>query len=394
MRRLFLVLAVPVVLLVLYLPGCANPQPLSHTGPVGLPPAAEEPVARIVASGAIDCFPKGLKTEDGSPATCEVSAAVLRGDVLVLASDKPVPGGHRSSVFKVPFVGALPRQVTPEKISYVTAKPFVSAAKFEGMTVTPDGEYHFATTGFDRFDPGSPKFDAYDTLLFWPAGREALVSLVTPSSRDGVESSAGVWQKLSAAQKSDEFPAGVPYFKVEGLAAIPGDALLFGIREAGKDYKNFAYTVRIISVPYMVRDCHAILGDEVKVLFDVAGRALSDGAGIAETVALSSLEYDRFGTRLYMLTSFEAEGGRVGGYLWVIGLRDLRSGEMPRLVRRPDGKPLKFTHKPEAVTVVDGATVLVVHDDDRVTGIPPATDPEKGPKRELHQSFYDVVRFE
>lgn len=112
------------------------------------------------------------------------------------------------------------------------------------------------------------------------------------------------------------------------------------------------------------------------------------------TVALSSIECDRFGARLYMLTSFEAGGAKIGGYLWTLGMRELQNGEPPDLVRLPDGNPLKFTHKPEAVTVVDASTVLVVHDDDRVTGIPPATDPDKGPKRELHQSFYDVVRFE
>jgi len=186
----------------------------------------------------------------------------------------------------------------------------------------------------------------------------------------------------------------VPYFKVEGLAAIPGDALLFGIREAGKDYKHFAYTVRIISVPYMVRDCHAILGDEATVVLDIVGAELSERAGIRETVALSSIEYDRFGVRLYILTSFEAEGGRIGGYLWTFSLLALKDGGTPELVRLSDGTPLKFAHKPEAVTVMDSATVLIVHDDDRVTGIPPTTDPEKGPKRELHQSFYDVVRFE
>jgi hypothetical protein len=161
------------VVLVPSLPCCTAVQRPAETP---APAPASPPVARIVSSGAIDCFAKGLKAEDGSPATCEISAAAIRGDSLVLASDKPIPLPNSSPVFRVAFAGTLPREVRPDRLTYITARPFVSAAKYEDMTVTPDGEYLFATTGFDRFDPASSRFDVYDTLLFWPAGQKRSVS--------------------------------------------------------------------------------------------------------------------------------------------------------------------------------------------------------------------------
>ena len=372
---------------------------LSFDIPLTQAPEAREapgPVARIVQSGAIDCFPQGTKGHDGSPGTCEVSAAAIVGDRVILASDKPAPTADRSAVFSYPWEGTLPRETDPAKNAYFTAAPFLTAAKYEDMAVTPDGSYVFLATGFDRVDPASPKLDAYNTLLFWPAGREKDASVVGASERGGVTSSLDLRRTLSRLQKTDAFPDGLPYFKNEGLAAPPGDRLLFGVREAGKNYNEFTYMIRIVSVPYLIRDCHVILGDGAKIVYDMTGAELARRAGLPELLGLSSLTYDKYHARLYMLTTFEISQTEPinGGYLWVMSMDALSSGGLPALVRTPDGAPLKFGHKPEAVTVINGDSLLVVHDDDRVVGQPPTIDPGKGPKRALHQSFYDIVRFE
>ena len=388
-----------VLLNVLLFAACASISVgLNFDVPLGRTPEVRKPapVARIVQSGAIDCFSKGLKMPDGSPASCEISAAAIVGDRLIVASDKPAPGTDRSAVFAYPWDWTLPRETDPSKNAYFTAAPFITATKYEDMAATPDEGYVFLTTGFDSFDPASPKLDAYDTLLFWPSGREKDASVVEPSERGGATSSIDLWRTLSWLQKNDRFPNGLPYFKVEGLAALPGDTLLFGVREAGKDCKESTYMVRIIAVPFLIRDCHAILREGAKVVYDLTGAELAERAGLPEDLGLSGLTYDKYHARLYMLTTFEVSQTEPinGGYLWVMTMDTLTGGGVPELVRTPDGRPLKFGHKPEAVTVIDSGAVLVVHDDDRMVGQPPTTDPEKGPRRALHQSFYDIVRFE
>ena len=358
--------------------------------------ADEPPIARIVQSGAIDCFPPGTNGPDGKPGTCEVSAAAIIGDRVILASDKPAPTADRSAVFSYPWEGTLPRETDPARNTYFTAAPFITGMKYEDMTVTPDGSYVFLNTGFDRVDTASAKLDGYNTLLFWPAGREKDVSVVSPTEHGGVTSSLELRRTLSHLQRTDAFPDGLPYFKIEGLAALPGDTLLFGVREAGKSYEDFTYTVRIIAMPYLIRDCHVILREGARIVYDMAGAEFGVRAGAPSPVGLSSLTYDKYHARLYMLTTFEVSQTEPinGGYLWIMTMDTLMKGGIPALVRTPDRKPLRFGHKPEAVTVIDGESLLVVHDDDRVTGQPPTTEPEKGPKRGLHQSFYDIVRFE
>ncbi|WP_240036475.1 hypothetical protein [Halomonas urmiana] len=144
--------------------------------------------------------------------------------------------------------------------------------------------------------------------LIWPLGEPDKVQVVDPDPRDGVEGSLELRGKLSGA-------IGFPYYKIEGLAAIPGERgdglLLFGIREQG----------------------HA---------------------------------------RLYLLTSFETEQDgeeRIGGYLWELSLEEFRAGETPRLVTTPQGSPLEFEHKAEGLAVLDHDRLFVAYDNDRHLGL-------------------------
>ncbi|MFY0991792.1 hypothetical protein [Halomonas sp. C05BenzN] len=57
--------------------------------------------------------------------------------------------------------------------------------------------------------------------------------------------------------------------------------------------------------------------------------------GVRYECGLSSLEYDPYHARLYLLTSFETELDgvpHIGGYLWVMGLEDLPAGRQPTLL--------------------------------------------------------------
>ena len=102
---------------------------------------------KVVHNALIDCFEAGLKTEEGQPVFCEASAVVFDDSRIILASDKPVPGSQYSPVFSFNYPGTGPILGSP---AYLTATPFLSAIKYEDMTLTTDGAYVIASTGFDR----------------------------------------------------------------------------------------------------------------------------------------------------------------------------------------------------------------------------------------------------
>ncbi len=98
---------------------------------------------------------------------------------------------------------------------------------------------------------------------------------------------------------------------------------------------------------------------------------------VSETIGISGLEYDSVRDRLYVLASFETEDS-LGGYLVVFeGKRGF-----PALMRDGDGRPYRFSSKPEGVTVLEGDRLLVVFDGDRV----------ETPVRKRHQAEYVIFR--
>ena len=227
-------------------------------------------------------------------------------------------------------------------------------------------------------------------MMLWPVANPDAVTVVAATTTDGVTSSVNLRKNISQVLATTEFPLGAPYFKVESVAAIPGQQLLIGIRETGADYRDFSYTARIIAVPYTVAEHELALGDDFKLIYDFD--PLTE-AMITRETGLSSIEYDKYHDRLYLLTSYEIDESDegMGGYLWVLPMQDFRAGKPPALVLREDGSPLLFSHKPEAVTVLGDNLVLVVHDDDRVLGSDVITNPETQFSRAANQAAYTVV---
>jgi hypothetical protein len=352
----------------------------------------------ISARGLIDGFEEGLADDDGKTIFCETSAIAFDGKNLILGSDKPIPGdssGQRSSVFYMEYTDFPTARVT-----YYTAPAFVEAIKYEDFTVTPDGRYVIATTGFDRVHyTGTSEWDNYNTMLIWPAGKPDEVKIVSSSTVDGVTSSVGLRKMISSVLKTEEFPDGVPYFKIEGLAAIPGDQLLLGIRELGASYQVFDYAVIIISVSYTIVNDELILSDDYRLIYDYdPAEKLSEFGGY--TVALSSIEYDSYHDRLYMLTSYENQGeGEVtdediGAFLWLLPVDNLNTKKAPELMlKSPDLTPLMFAHKGEGVAIINPKRIIVIHDDDRVLGRESIENPETQFSRKPHQAAYTIVDF-
>jgi hypothetical protein len=360
---------------------------------VGKVSAGENPYGnqgQITHQGLIDCFEEGLSSSEGEPVFCEASAIVFEGRQLIIASDKPIPGAGRSAVFAYPYLGC---GAIEGAVSYLDNPPFVSAIKYEDMTITIDGGWIIATTGFDRLKSDSHEWDGYNTVLYWPVEDPDAVKVVSPSSAGGVTSSIGLRKGISNALLSEEFPDEVPYFKVESLAAIPGNRLLFGIRELGVRYDQFVYTFKILSVDYQIVGDDLVLAEEFELAydFDSEGQTL-----FQKDTALSSIEYDPFHERLYLLTSFETgeTDEDLGGYLWTLPLSEMKSGNAPSIVLKENGEALSFAHKAEGITVLGEHELMVIHDDDRVLGREEVENPLTQFSRGAHQAAYTRVVME
>lgn len=314
----------------------------------------------ITQQGTIHCFPAGLKDASGKLVNAEISAVAYDGERLLMASDKPIPGEGRSAVFTLPLNSQGPDD---SQLEYLTAPRIRQAVKYEDFALTTDGRHMLATTGFDRIDSESHELNDYNHLLIWPVGEPDKVQVVDPDPRDGVEGSLEFRQKLEAA-------IGEPYYKIEGLAVIPSDRgdglLLFGIREQGNAHDDFAYVRRVIGARYALTDNDNI--EFIEDLHDVFSFDPADYAGVQHECGLSSLEYDPYHARLYLVTSFETEqAGKevIGGYLWVLSLEAFHAGKAPVLVTDEKGEVLEFEHKAEGLAVLDRDRLFIVYDNDR-----------------------------
>ena len=318
------------------------------------------PHAEILQEGTLHCFPAGLRDEAGKLVNVEVSAVVYDGRRLILASDKPIPGEARSAVFSVPMTDAGPDD---SQLDYLTADAIKRAVKYEDFALTADGRHVLATTGFDRIDMESHALNAYNHLLIWPLGEPQRVQVVAPDPRDGVEGSLELRNKLDGA-------IGEPYYKIEGLAAVPGERgdglLLFGVREQGRSHEDFEYVCRVVGAHYTVNEHgNLVLVDELREFYRFSPRQHPE---VRFDCGLSSLEYDPHHDRLLLLTSFEVEEAgepRIGGYLWVVSLAGFSAGQAPELVRTVQGDALEFEHKAEGLAVLDSERLFVAYDNDR-----------------------------
>jgi len=323
--------------------------------------------ARIVHESLIDCFAEGLRGPDGKDVYCETSAVTIHGSEMLLASDKPIPGA--SPVFRFEHKVGVPQPATR---SYLMVSALMRAEKLEELALTPDGRFVLAITAFDRIDV-SGAMDGYNTLLVWPVGEPQQARVARQTVRGGRTSSLSLREQLANH-------LGQPYFKLEGLTALP-DKLLLGIRELGQKYDRFEYKMLILELPYEITtDGELLLGTTIKTALDFVP---SEALGLVKGVGLSSLHYDRSSGALLMLTSFE-EGDRLGAYLWCMNALRLTPATKPALMRQADGKPIQFVNKAEGMALVDADTLFVIHDDDRVLN--------GATQRKPHQAAYSIVR--
>lgn len=338
-------------------------------GCVSTPPASVVR-ASIVTESLLDCFPAGTREADGSTFFCEASAAVIAGDRVLIASDKSLPQGTPMIAIRRDGFRLLSNSVEP----IMAELPRAAARKFEGMTRSPDGRQVFATTAFDRFDPKTPRFDTFNVLLVWPANEPERAQIIASETRGSTTSSLPLRRAL-------ESHLGLPYFKIEGLMALPGNRLVFGVREAGRSHTDFEYRIQLVEAGYTVdAQGRVSLKPGMRTLLDFKPEGTLK---LPQGIGLSSVEYEPTRNRVYFATSHETDQ-RLGAYLWYIDLADLDAGRLPRIVHDPQGNLLHFDNKAEGMAIIDAQHLLIIHDDDRVTGGKHSRQP--------HQAVYSVVQ--
>ncbi|QDK81183.1 hypothetical protein EXU85_22255 [Spirosoma sp. KCTC 42546] len=317
------------------------------------------PTATITEEGFLNCFAAGTSL-NGQTVWCEASAVAFDGKNLLFANDKDMPAGQSPVFMKTPATLADSTQ-SP---TYLTQPAYSAARKYEDFAQTPDRKFILLTTAFDRLKPGSHDWDSYNTILYWRTGDEQHPHVLAPD--DTSRNSMAYRQRIAQVLATTEFPGEMPYFKIEGLAATDSQ-LLFGIREAGKSYESFTYQAKVIGVSYRLEkngDTERIrLADDWKIVndFDIA----KADSTLPKPLALSSLEYDPFQKRFWMLTSQEANG-KLDAYLWTATSDELYTNRPFTLVRDAQGQPVHTAgHKAEDLTPLDASHLLLICDDDR-----------------------------
>ncbi|QMW00295.1 hypothetical protein [Spirosoma foliorum] len=317
------------------------------------------PTAKITEEGFLTCFAAGTSL-NGQAVWCEASAVVFDGRNLIFANDKDMPAGQSPVFVKTPATLADSNQ-SP---TYLTQPIFSNTRKYEDFAQTPDRKFILLTTAFDRVKPGSHDWDSYNTILYWRSGDEQHPHVLAPD--DTSHNSMAYRHRIAQVLANSEFPGEIPYFKIEGLAATDNQ-LLFGIREMGKSYESFTYQAKIIGVSYQIEKSgnteRIRVLDDWKLIndFDIANA----DATLPKPLALSSLEYDPFQKRFWMLTSQEANG-KLDAYLWTATSDELYANKPFTLIRDAKGQPVHTPgHKAEDLTPLDARRLLLICDDDR-----------------------------
>jgi hypothetical protein len=325
--------------------------------------APSELVGRIAQIGLMDCFEASTVDAKGRPLSCEPSAVEVVGGQALIISDKETPDELPSPIFWLPIEQPWPDVVTNTDIRHESAATIRGTRKIEGLTKSAEGDLVFATSDFDWAPDGkTAEPDLYNRLLYWPMGHVDQAAVANPTSNGDVVSSVSLRPYFTAALKSDKYPSGPPYFKIEGLVAMPNRELWFGVREVGPDYEHPDYTVTILKASYSKSDDGTVV---VRPPFSIVTRVdPSVKLSSADRLGLSSLA--RHDDALAMLTSREAPEGQVGheSYIWVARLAATADLDF-ELVAGADGQPLKLPCKAEGVDFIRPGRLIVVCDEGR-----------------------------
>jgi hypothetical protein len=323
--------------------------------------AATQPIfsAIVEQSGTVSC-------SDKSSISCELSCVAWvkdgKGGELIFGNDTPPQEQNEASVFSVTYAGKVFQQSAPN--NFFSFPPFSKASKFESMSATPDGNYLVAMTAFNRYIESDAEQDKFNTMIAWAVKSPKKAKTIMPSQRSGIESSMALRNLFTKAIHA-KFGYQANYFKIEGLALLPQNRILFGVREIGQSFTAFDYRVVLLEGKYKIVNGEFLMDEqtELTVIRDFSETTIQT---VGRKVGLSSIEYDVATKQLYILTTFEDnEQKQIGAFLWVLQDEQGGLGKTISLVKTSDGAPFQFSHKAEGLAVLNPGRVFIIHDDDR-----------------------------
>ncbi len=317
-------------------------------------------VGEIISDGYIECFSDEVNINSDVLYTCEPSTISRFGNEIFIGNDKVFPDSL-SSVFSINFDSTFECSTK----EYYKNSLFLMVHKYESSTVLLDSSFVLMSGSFSYHETHPKEGIYHNTAIFFNdlTGDGGVLNL---KGGDTLNSFA-LKEKLRQALVSDSFPEGPNYLKIEGLAAIPGNKLLFGVREFGNEYNDFSYTISLIEVSYSVNDNKIELNPDVKKIYEYKP---SLDLGIKLPIGLSSIEYNTKDSVLYVVTSYEnGETTKdIDSYIWYISLNDMYANKSLNLIKNAQNEPLSFGHKIESLTFTKNNDLLLVADDDRVSG--------------------------
>ncbi len=330
----------------------------------------------VMKENIMDCFEEGIRFDDGKIYNCELSAVAEYKGALLFGNDK-----NTSEVSPMLMVGVndLLNNLKNPPLA-LKQEEFFAIRKMEDFAFTPDKKFLLLSSGFDRLDENNPEWDAYNTLLQWEIIGDEF-HYVDGVENKGIMSSKNLRNKFLDLLKSS-------HMKIEGLMILPGNRLVFGVRETGEDFNNPIYTSTFIQCTYKITDGKMILNNDMKIVYKFNSDAARKGLG------LSSMTYDPERNMVFITSSYEhGEEGKqeLGSYIWKLPLSDFNDKKPPQLIYLSDSDPLFMPHKAEGISVLENGDLFIIHDNDRVD-IPVNLPDGKVVSRKPHQAVYSIVR--
>ena len=343
-------------------------------------------VGSIEQAGLINGLPAGTTNADGSLAYCESSAVINLGDRLLIANDKPAPNENVASIFSIPVQSTYPAVV--KEVQYEQSIVLNNSSKIEAMAKSPATNVFFASTAFDRIKTDSPEWDTYNRLMYWEDGKTDAARVLFKTEDQGVVSSKNIREALHRVIRNRKYPNGVSYYKVEGLAVLKDNSLIFGIRELGPKYDDFDYAFMLIYTSFIQSTDGIVINPDWKKVFEFDP---TKNPKINKQVGLSALEYHEPTNSIVALTTYEEEGAGFESYLWMIPLdKRITNRTKPVLVLDEQDQPLVIPHKAESFTFLNKNTLFVICDEDRMASKVKTDDGVI--ERQAHQGVYAIVK--
>lgn len=365
--------------------------------------------------GKLECFPADKNYKIGRyQLHCETSALIYDGgkNFWVLA-DKRIRNPAYSPVRVFPISSLTKGLKDPQAVAgrNWSSPVWQSAAKLESITRlsrnTGPGKpvVFLAGTAFNKYKEGVKKFEPYNRLISvtgsgaktacdgdQPKTCQTRVLAGAAELRAAFKAAIG---KILPDKDQDMLP--LQFIKLEGLAFVSRDELLFGFREIGgqgrRTHRFLILRGKLIyenGRPKKVTDIRPLA--DLNYLIDIPGGSLG----------LSSLETGPRGEWLYALTTRETnyKKDRVYSLLWRFplkkqGLAKLNQPKLWQLARQQGAAlPLILPHKGEGLTTGPNGNLWIIFDDDRLLETPAFAGSARpaGWKRKKNEASYARVK--